>query len=159
MSLIALSFHKLVYLFAGQFKRPPREVWEQGFRAVTVNDWRWARRDIKTIQLLPNCLGQQEAVDAGVDEVVFVEEGMAIEGSHNNFFMESDNYVLDNAAVIGHIPMRIIHGRYDTICPPISAWELDKALPNARLTLVINDIICVIIIHRRAALIYHPGQT
>jgi proline iminopeptidase len=54
----------------------------------------------------------------------------------NNFFMESDNYVLDNAAVIGHIPTRIIHGRYDTICPPISAWELNKALPNARLTLV-----------------------
>jgi D-alanine transaminase len=76
-----------VYLFAGQFQRAPREVWEKGYRAVTVNDWRWARRDLKTIQLLPNCLGQQEAVDAGVDEVVFVEDGMAIEGSHNNFFM------------------------------------------------------------------------
>ena len=76
-----------VYLFAGQYSRPPREEWEKGYRAVTVHDWRWARRDLKTIQLLANSMGQQAAVDAGVHEIVFVHEGMAIEGSHNNFFM------------------------------------------------------------------------
>jgi proline iminopeptidase len=54
----------------------------------------------------------------------------------NNFFLEKDNFVLDNAAVISHIPTRIVHGRYDTICPPISAWELHKALSESTLTLV-----------------------
>lgn len=76
-----------LYLFAGEYTRPPREQWEQGFKAVTVNDVRWARRDLKTIQLLPNVLGAQAPADVGVDEIVFVHEGMAIEGSHNNFFM------------------------------------------------------------------------
>lgn len=76
-----------LYLFAGEYARPPREQWEQGFKAVTVNDVRWARRDLKTIQLLPNVLGAQAPADVGVDEIVFVHEGMAIEGSHNNFFM------------------------------------------------------------------------
>jgi D-alanine transaminase len=54
---------------------------------VTVHDQRWARRDIKTIQLLANVFGAQAAADHGVDEIVFVNEGMAIEGSHNNLFM------------------------------------------------------------------------
>jgi D-alanine transaminase len=75
-----------VYMAAGEYLRPPRERWEQGFRAVTVHDVRWARRDLKTVQLLANVLGAQDGVDAGVDEIVFVQDGMAIEGSHNNFF-------------------------------------------------------------------------
>ena len=54
----------------------------------------------------------------------------------NGFFLENDSFVLDNAPVISHIPTRIVHGRYDTICPPISAWELHKALSESTLTLV-----------------------
>jgi len=76
-----------VYMFAGEYNRPSRERWEQGFKAVTVNDVRWARRDLKTIQLLANVLGAQAPADQGADEIVFVHEGMAIEGSHNNLFM------------------------------------------------------------------------
>jgi len=76
-----------VYLFTGEYHRPPRDVWEKGFRAVTVHDQRWARRDLKTIQLLANVLGAQAGADAGVHEIVYVQDGMAIEGSHNNFFM------------------------------------------------------------------------
>ena len=58
-----------------------------GYRSVTVHDVRWARRDIKTIQLLANVLGAQAGADSGVDEIIFVNEGMAVEGSHNNLFM------------------------------------------------------------------------
>jgi len=75
-----------VYLFAGEYHRPPRERWEEGYRAVTVPDERWTRVDLKTVQLLPNCLGKQAAVDAGVDEIVYVKDGIAIEGALNNFF-------------------------------------------------------------------------
>jgi D-alanine transaminase len=75
-----------VYLFAGEYHRPPRDRWEEGFKAVTVHDQRWARVDLKTIQLLPNVLGKQAAVDHGVDEIVYVKDGMAIEGALNNFF-------------------------------------------------------------------------
>lgn len=52
------------------------------------------------------------------------------------FFLDSDDFVLENARTISHIPTRIVQGRYDTICPPISAWELSKALNRSRLTLV-----------------------
>ena len=76
-----------VYLFTGQYQRPAREEWERGYRAVTVHDQRWARRDLKTIQLLPNVLAAQAGADAGVHEIIYMQDGMAIEGSHNNFFM------------------------------------------------------------------------
>jgi proline iminopeptidase len=56
--------------------------------------------------------------------------------SVNNFFLPEDNHVLDNASTIAHIPCHIIQGRYDIICPPISAWELHQALPNSKLTIV-----------------------
>lgn len=76
-----------VYMFAGEYQRPARERWEEGYTSVTVHDVRWLRRDLKTIQLLPNVLGAQAPVDQGADEIVFVQDGMAIEGSHNNLFM------------------------------------------------------------------------
>lgn len=75
-----------VYGFANPYHRPSVERWAQGFRAVTVPDQRWARADIKAIALLPNVLAQQAAVDAGVGNAVFVRDGMAMEGAHNNLF-------------------------------------------------------------------------
>ena len=54
----------------------------------------------------------------------------------NGFFLDGDNYVLDNAHKIAHIPCRIVQGRYDIICPMISAWDLHKALPNSVLRIV-----------------------
>jgi D-alanine transaminase len=75
-----------VYLFAGEYKRPARDRWEEGFKAVTVPDQRWARVDLKTVQLLPNVLGKQASIDHNVDEIVYVKDGMAIEGALNNFF-------------------------------------------------------------------------
>jgi proline iminopeptidase len=51
-------------------------------------------------------------------------------------FFPVDNYILENAARIAHIPMRIVHGRYDLVCPPTNAWELSRLLPLAHLTIV-----------------------
>lgn len=35
-----------------------------------------------------------------------------------------------------HLPAEIVQGRYDTVTPPITAWALHKAWPEARFTLV-----------------------
>ena len=75
-----------VYGFASSWARPSREVWERGFRAVTVPDQRWALAEIKTIGLLSNCLAQQAAVESGATDAIFVRDGIALEGSHNNLF-------------------------------------------------------------------------
>lgn len=75
-----------VYAFASEYTRPTRERWAEGFGAVTVPDRRWSRVDIKTINLLPNVLAQQTAVEAGVSDALFVRDGVALEGAHSNFF-------------------------------------------------------------------------
>jgi len=87
-----------VYLFAGEYSRPPRDRWEEGYKAVTVHDQRWARVDLKTIQLLPNVLGKQAAIENGVDECVYIKDGMAIEGALNNFFTVFGNSVVTHPA-------------------------------------------------------------
>ena len=35
-----------------------------------------------------------------------------------------------------HIPTQIIQGRYDMVCPPITAWELSNAMPHAEFYMI-----------------------
>lgn len=53
----------------------------------------------------------------------------------NNFFLQP-NQLLNNAAKLRGIPGAIIQGRYDLLCPPVSAYALAKAWPEARLQFV-----------------------
>lgn len=54
----------------------------------------------------------------------------------NGGFFESENQLLENCDRIRHIPTVIVQGRYDVVCPPVSAWELHKALPEAELIMI-----------------------
>ena len=54
----------------------------------------------------------------------------------NNCFFETDNYLLEHVDRIRHIPGMIVHGRYDIICPFMSAWDLHKAWPEAALKMI-----------------------
>ncbi len=56
----------------------------------------------------------------------------------NGAFFDRDGYLLDEAGRLADIPAIIIQGRYDTICPPVSAWELHRALPKSRLEIVVD---------------------
>ena len=94
-----------VYAFAKPFKRDESETWEEGYHAATVPDRRWARCDIKAIALLPNCLAMQAAVEAGCTDALFVKDGVAIEGAHNNFFA-----VIHGAVVTHPATQHILHG-------------------------------------------------
>ena len=49
----------------------------------------------------------------------------------NKGFFDTDNWLIENVNRIKHIPIDIVQGRYDVVCPMLSAWELHKALPNA----------------------------
>ncbi|SNX69778.1 prolyl aminopeptidase [Cereibacter ovatus] len=51
-------------------------------------------------------------------------------------FLESDGWILSNRHRIEHIPAVIVQGRYDMICPPVSAWRLADGWDKAELRLV-----------------------
>ena len=54
----------------------------------------------------------------------------------NNAFFETENYLIENVGKIRHIPTVIVQGRYDVVCPMVSAWELHKAFPEAEFIVV-----------------------
>jgi proline iminopeptidase len=54
----------------------------------------------------------------------------------NNSFFPSENFLIESVAKIRHLPVVIVQGRYDVVCPMASAWELHKALPDAEFVLV-----------------------
>jgi proline iminopeptidase len=54
----------------------------------------------------------------------------------NKAFFPNDNYILDNISKINNIPLYIVQGKYDIICPVESAYKLNKALPKSKLTIV-----------------------
>ncbi len=54
----------------------------------------------------------------------------------NNSFFPTENYLLENVDKIRHIPTVIVQGRYDVVCPAISAWELHRAFPEADLQII-----------------------
>jgi proline iminopeptidase len=54
----------------------------------------------------------------------------------NNAFFESDNYLLENIHKIRNIPAVIVQGRYDVVCPMMSAWDLHRAWPEADLKII-----------------------
>jgi proline iminopeptidase len=53
----------------------------------------------------------------------------------NKCFLE-EGQLLRDARKIQHVPTFIVQGRYDVICPPISAYRLHKVLPNSKLIIV-----------------------
>jgi D-alanine transaminase len=54
---------------------------EAGISIATVPDWRWERRDIKTVQLLYPSMAKMEAMRRGADDAWLVEDGLVTEGS------------------------------------------------------------------------------
>jgi D-alanine transaminase len=64
-----------------------------GVRVVTIPDMRWARRDIKSVSLLPNVLGKQQAAEAGAFEAWMVDaDGNVTEGTSSNaWIVTADN--------------------------------------------------------------------
>ena len=57
------------------------DLMEHGVAAITAQDTRWARRDIKSTALLANVLLKKLGVDAGAFETIMLEHGALTEGS------------------------------------------------------------------------------
>jgi len=54
----------------------------------------------------------------------------------NGGFFDNPNQLIDNVDTIRHIPTVIVQGRYDVVCPIVSAWELHRAWPESELIIV-----------------------
>jgi len=94
---------------------------------------RWSTWEGTALTLLPNeeLLAQFTEPEAAL-ALARIEAHYFV----NNCFFESDNFLVENVGRIRHIPGVIVQGRYDIVCPMMSAWELHRAWPEADLIVV-----------------------
>ncbi|WP_372887161.1 D-amino-acid transaminase [Shimia sp.] len=77
----------------------------KGARIISIEDIRWGRRDIKTVQLLYPSMGKMMAKKAGVDDAWLIEDGYVTEGTSNNAY-----FVKNGTIVTRPLSNDILHG-------------------------------------------------
>ena len=94
----------------------------------------WTRWEMSTSYLKPKELSIKKA-----DNNNFSDSFARIECHYfiNKIFLE-ENYILKNIANLKNIPVSIVQGRYDVVCPMRSAWDLNKSLPSSKLYVIDN---------------------
>jgi D-alanine transaminase len=78
---------------------------KKGAKVISIEDIRWGRRDIKTVQLLYPSMGKMMAKKAGCDDAWMVEDGFVTEGTSNNAYIVKGNRIITRA--LSH---DILHG-------------------------------------------------
>jgi D-alanine transaminase len=67
---------------------------KKGIKIISIDDIRWGRRDIKTVQLLYPSMGKMMARKAGADDAWMVEDGFVTEGTSNNAYIVKGNRII-----------------------------------------------------------------
>ena len=78
---------------------------QRGMKVISIDDQRWGRCDIKTVQLLYPCMGKMMAVASGADDAWMVHDGKVTEGTSNNAYI-----VKDDTIITRELSNDILHG-------------------------------------------------
>jgi D-alanine transaminase len=90
-----------------QMKPPSPEKLAEGVGVITIPDIRWQRCDIKSVSLLANVLGKQQAVEDGAYEAWMIDpEGRITEGTSTNAWIVTQ----DNELVTRNVSNAILNG-------------------------------------------------
>ena len=65
-----------------------------GIKVISVEDLRWGRRDIKTVQLLYSSMCKTRAINSDCDDAWMVQDGYVTEGTSNNAYIVKDNIII-----------------------------------------------------------------
>ncbi|WP_431219023.1 prolyl aminopeptidase [Leifsonia xyli] len=92
----------------------------------------WSRWESSTITLLP----RPELVESFTQDAYAV----AFARIENHFFVNGgwfeEGQLIRDATKLEGIPTVIVQGRYDVCTPPMTAWDLHRALPEAELRMI-----------------------
>ncbi len=76
-----------------------------GIKVISIEDIRWGRRDIKTVQLLYPSMGKMMAKKAGCDDAWLVADGHVTEGTSNNAYIVKGGKIITR-----QLSSDILHG-------------------------------------------------
>ena len=111
---------------------------------------------VERITADPHFAEMKQKIEAHRNRMALGETAIAADGGHyespseyarafsrlenhyfqNAGFLPSDGWILQNRHRIAHIPCTIVQGRYDMVCPPISAWSLAHGWAGCDLRLI-----------------------
>lgn len=98
--------------YTRKFTFPDAAKKERGIRAVSTEDIRWKRCDVKSVNLLANMIAKKRAQRAGVEEALLLTDGEVKEGASSNFFAVRDGRVIthpsDSRILSGTVRDRVI---------------------------------------------------
>ena len=100
---------------------------ENGVAVKSVEDVRWLRCDIKSLNLLGNVLAKQEAHEAGCIEALLHRDGVVTEGSSSNMFGVKDGTVYTHPAtnlILNGITRQVVLG----LCQELGIPVVEKAV-------------------------------
>lgn len=86
--------HPTVFAYAQQAAYPEATASVSGVSAITAEDIRWRRCDIKSTALLAAVMLRQQAADKGAVEAILIRDGLITEGAASNvFIVQNDNLI------------------------------------------------------------------
>jgi proline iminopeptidase len=92
----------------------------------------WSRYEGSCLHLYPD---PQAAEDFGSEAI-----GLGVGRLEAHYFLNdaflSDDQLVRNVGRIRHLPAVIVQGRYDVVCPPLSAYRLHQAWPEAKMQVI-----------------------
>jgi len=108
------------------------------YRRLTSSDYEtrlefarcWCAWEDSIIRLIPRPPKEDE------DENIIAFTRIECHYMVNHLFFPSDTYLLENTSRIANLPMWIAQGRYDIICPAVTAYELSRKVSNCVLNII-----------------------
>ena len=100
-------------VFTATVKENPRPLanFENGVKTITLDDIRWLRCDIKSLNLLGAVLAKQEAYEKGAYEAILHRDGVVTEGSSSNIFAIKNDTLYTHPAnnlILNGITRRVV---------------------------------------------------
>lgn len=139
---VALYFPEEYERFKALMPRPERlDYPRQLVEMMTGGDAAQRARAVRGWGMYAGRLGQLERTEAEVAAEVSGDENLANGALIENHYMAhgcflEEGQLLRDAGKLAGIPMLIVHGRYDMMCPPQTAHRLHRAVPGSRLRMV-----------------------
>jgi proline iminopeptidase len=89
---------------------------------------RWNAYESSIMALLPRSAQAGQTING---EIELARARVQIHYIRHDCFVGKSDLLGQVQQRLSHIPTIIVQGRYDMVCPPITAWELSRAMPHA----------------------------
>ncbi len=117
-------------VFSDEMALAGREAAERGASAITHEDFRWLRGDIKSTSLMAAVLSSEMAASRGATETIFLRDGVLTEGASSNVLVlvggELRTHGVDNL-ILGGITMSFIEEVSRDAGHPLAYSEVSEA--------------------------------